>query len=170
MDQRNETSQRQNNKHLPLVKQYWKPAFSTNLALKASKQAGPRKTPGDSKILLSARAGGSAAVALHTRLENLTPWLRHGNVERDQESSRWALKLETKGREDRPWGDEVGDGEETARGKSAELWDRGRREVKLIVLKFLIILLSQKSVEPNGSSLIELLSFGLGNQILKKIQ
>lgn len=41
----------------PLLKQNWKPAFSTSLALRASKQAGPWWTPGESRILRSAFAG-----------------------------------------------------------------------------------------------------------------
>ena len=58
---------------VPLVKQYWKPAPSTSLALRPSKQAGPWWTPGNSRICLSAFAGGflspKQAVIAWNRLE-----------------------------------------------------------------------------------------------------
>lgn len=58
---------------VPLVKQYWKPALSTSLALRPSKQAGPWWTPGNSRICRSAFAGGflspKQAVTAWKRLE-----------------------------------------------------------------------------------------------------
>ena len=55
------------------MKQYWKPALSTSLALRPSKQAGPWWTPGNSRICLSAFAGGflspKQAVIAWNRLE-----------------------------------------------------------------------------------------------------
>lgn len=56
---------------IPLVKQYRNPACSISLALRASKQAGPRCAPGVCKISLSClTADISASNETNSRLHN----------------------------------------------------------------------------------------------------